>query len=140
MLARQGKEVVVTAKNRAGILFELSKLLSEKGVGILAVVGAVTMNECLIRLVTDDNLRTVDALTENGFDPHEEDVILLEVAHKPGMLKRMTEVLAKEDIDNLYLYGSALDAHEKCLVVLHTTNDEHAIPKLNQMAAGTGTA
>ena len=51
----------------------------------------------------------------------------------------MTEVLAKEDIDNLYLYGPALDAHEKCLVVIHSTNDEHAIPKLNQMAAGTGT-
>lgn len=134
--ARQGKEVVVTAEDRLGLLFELSKMLSEKGLAILGMVGAVTDKECLIRFVTDDTLRALDVLTEAGYEPHEEEVILLEVPHKTGMLKRITEVLTKGHIDNLYIYGTAIDTQEKCLVVLHTNNDIHAIPRLNEMAAG----
>jgi hypothetical protein len=130
--ARQGKEVVLTTENKTGLLFELSKFLSEKGIGILAVIGAVSGDECLIRLVTDDNLRTVDSLTELGYSPREEDVILLEVPHKPGMLRRITEVLAKEDVDVHYIYATALDQYNYCLLVLHTDNDEHALPKLNK--------
>ena len=130
--ARQGKEVVLTTANKSGLLFELSKFLSEKGIGILGVIGAVSGDECLIRLVTDDNLRTMDALTEIGYSAREEDVILLEVPHKPGMLRHITEVLAKEDLDVHYIYSTALDQYNYCLLVLHTDNDEHALPKLSK--------
>ena len=92
--ARQGKEVVLTMENKTGLLFELSKLLSEKGVSIRAVIGAVSGEECLIRLVTDDNLRTKDALAEKGYAPQEQDVILMEVPHKPGMLRRIAKLVA----------------------------------------------
>lgn len=132
--ARQGKEVVLTVKNETGLLLELSKLLSEKGIGIEALIGAVSGDECLVRLVTDDNLRTVDALTERGYAVEEQDVILLKLPHKPGMLRRIAEVLAGENIDIHYIYASALEEHQRCLVVLHTDNDEHTLPRLNKMA------
>ncbi len=119
-------------ENKTGLLFELCKLLSEKGLSIRAVIGAVTGKECLIRLVTDDNLRAKDTLAEKGYAPEEQDVILMEVPHKPGMLKRIAEVLAGENIDIHYVYSTALDQHEKCLLVLHTANDEHALPRLNE--------
>jgi len=131
--ARQGKEVVLTMTNKTGLLSELTKLLSEKGVSILAVIGAVAGEDCLIRLVTDDNLRTKDTLAGKGYKPSEENVILMEVPPKPGMLRRITEVLASENIDIRYVYATALDQHDKCLLVLHTDNDEHALPKLNKM-------
>jgi len=131
--ARQGKEIVLTMENRPGRLFEVSKLLAERGVSILAVIGAITNGDCLIRLVTDDNLRAADALTEKGYEPSEGNVILLELPHKPGILKRMSEVLADEGIDIHYVYGSALMDDEKCLLVLHTENDDHALPRLNQL-------
>ena len=106
---KQGKDVVLTTTNKTGLLYELSKLLSEKGVAILGVIGAVSGGDCLIRLVTDDNLRTMDALKEKGYEPMEEDVVLLEVPHRPGMLKRVTEALAEEDIDIHYVYATALE-------------------------------
>lgn len=130
--ANQGKEVVVTVKNEAGLLSEISKLLSERGIGIQAFIGAVSGDECLIRLVTDDTLRTKDALAERGYPVEEEDVILVKLPHKPGMLRRIAEVLVNENIDIRYAYASALEEHEKCLLILHTDNDEHALPRLSK--------
>jgi len=133
--AKQGKEIVLSVKNEIGLLFELSKLLAEKGVGILAINATVCGEECVIRLVTDDNLRTRDALVDKGYAADEEDVILVEVLHKPGMLKRVTEVMAGEKIDVHHAYATASEDQEKCLLVLHSANDEHVLPKLHQLVA-----
>jgi hypothetical protein len=76
-----------------------------------------------IRLVTDDNRRAIDALNESGYLAEEEDVMLMEMPHKPGMLKRVTHALALEEIDLRHLYATALTGQEKCLVILRTSND-----------------
>ncbi len=131
--ARQGKEIVLKVRNEIGLLSKLAKLISEKGLSILAVSGAVCGEDCLIRLITDDNLRATDALTGKGYAPEEQEVILLELAHKPGMLKHVAETLAYENIDIHRVYATALQPEEKCLLVLHTSNDEHALPRLNKM-------
>jgi hypothetical protein len=131
--ATHGKQLVVSGENRIGLLLDLSKLLSEKGIGILAIQGDVAGSDCHIRLVTDDNLRSQEALAEQGRAVREEDVILMELTHKPGMLKRVTEALANEKIDIHHLYATALDDQQKCLVVMHTSNDEHALPTLKKI-------
>lgn len=129
----QGKEVVVHAKNAIGLLYELAKPLSEKGISLRAMNSVICGDDCVVRLVTDDNLRTMDVLTEKGYAPKEEEVILIHMLHKPGMLKRVAEVLEEEKIDIHRIYATALDSDEKCLIVLHTGNDDHAIPKLDKM-------
>jgi len=131
--ARQGREIVLRVKSRIGLLFEVSKLLAEKGVSILAVSGIVTGEECTIRLVTDDGLRTKEALTERGYEPQEESAILIELPHKPGILKHISDNLTREDIDIYHIYATALDRNDNCLLVLHTADDEHAIPTLNRL-------
>lgn len=130
--ARQGKEIVLRMKSRVGLLFEVSKLLAEKGVSILAVCGIVTGEECTIRLVTDDLLRTGETLTAKGYAFEEENAILMELPHKPGMLKHISEALTREDIDIYHVYATVLHRGDRCLVVLHTADDEHAIPTLNR--------
>jgi hypothetical protein len=130
--ARQGKEIVVKIKSRIGLLFDISKLISERGVSILAMCGAASGNDSIIRLVTDDNLRASEVLNASGYMAGEEDVILVELPHKPGMLKRITQALAMEEIDIRQIYGSALPGQEKSLVVLRTSNDGHALLRLNK--------
>jgi hypothetical protein len=97
------------------------------------VTGSTSGEECVIRLVTDDNLRTRDALAERGYGVQEEDVILLQLPHKPGMLRRLAEALANAGIEIRHLYATALNEHDTCLLVLQTANDEQAIPKLSKM-------
>jgi len=129
--ARQGKEIVVKVKNRVGLLFDIFKLISEKGISILAACGNISGDEDVIRLVTDDNLRAIDTINANGYLAEEEDVILMEMPHKPGMLKRITHALALEEIDLRHLYATALTGQEKCLLVLRTSSDSRALLRLN---------
>jgi len=72
MEAKQGKEIVVRIRNSIGLLFALTKLLSEKGVGLLAVSGTVLGEDSVVRIVTSDNLRAKDALVAANYAPHEE--------------------------------------------------------------------
>ncbi len=136
--ARRGKEIVLRVKSRVGLLFEVSKLLAEKGVSILAVCGIVSGEECTIRLITDDGLRTREALVDKGYRPEEEDAILIELPHKPGILKHVSDALTREDVDIDHIYATALDGSDRCLLVLHTANDEHAIPTLNRTPVAAG--
>jgi hypothetical protein len=52
-----------------GILFELSILIADEGVNVLAVSCTISGEYCLIRLITDDNRKAKDVLAENNFGP-----------------------------------------------------------------------
>jgi hypothetical protein len=95
------------------------------------VNGAICGGDSVIRLVTDDNLRARDALSAKNYVVDEEDVIVAELAHKPGVLKRIAEALVPEEIDIRLVYATALVGQDKCLLVLHTSNDQHALSRLN---------
>jgi hypothetical protein len=140
LAARPGKEIVVRARNRVGLLFEVTKLLSEKGLTILAVSGEAQGEEGLIRLITDDNLRGREALSQRGYQVHEQDVILMELPHKPGMLRRVAEALTTESIGIQYAYATALGEQEQCLLVFHTDNDQHALTRLKDLASPVAVA
>lgn len=129
--ARHDKEIVVRVENAIGRLADLSKVVAEKGINILAMNGWVEGNEGVIRLVTEDNLRAGEALTQHGYPAEQRDAILIEAAHKPGVLRHLTQVLAKENIDITHLYASATLGQDVCLVVLATSNNERALVLLN---------
>jgi len=129
--ARQGKEIVVRANNEIGALADLSKILAEKGVNVLAMSCWVEEDEAVIRLVTDDILRSVDALKAGGYDPQEKSVVLVEAPHRPGILRHLTDVLSREQIDLTHLFGSATINQDVFLVVLNSTQNERAIVLLN---------
>ena len=130
--ARQGKEVLLRMANKIGALAELSKIVAERGVSILAMSAWVEDAEAVIRLVTDDMLRTTDVLREGGYDPQERDVVLVNAAHKPGILRHMTDALAKENIDLSHIFASATIEQDECLVVLNSSDNERAIVLLNK--------
>ena len=129
--AKIGKEVVVRMTNEVGVLARIAKIVADKGVNILAASAWVEGTEAVIRLVTDDQLRIADALREKKFAVRETDVVLTEAAHKPGMLRHLTETLADKGIDLRYLYASATAGQDKSLVVLSSMNNERAVVLLN---------
>jgi len=129
--ARQGKELVLRTTNEIGALAKVSKVVAEKGINILAMNCWVEGPEAVLRLVTDDMLRTTDVLRENGYGPEEKDVVLVDAAHKPGILRHITDMLAKENIDLSHLVASATINQDECLVILNSSNNERAIVLLN---------
>ena len=127
-----GKEIVLHVRNDMDVLSEISRLVSERGVDLQGVSGTVSNDVCTLRLITNDNLRVCDILHEHAYNPIEESVVLLEVPHKPGMLKKLTCRLGDEDIqiNSLYATSSMKDSH--CLMVLRTSNDVQAMICLSE--------
>ncbi len=131
MNARIGKEIVVRITNDIGILNDICKLVAEKGIDLLAVQGTVAGDLGIIRLVTTDNLRVCDALRANNYAPTEFDCVMIDVPHKPGMLRTLAEKLAMDSIDILHLYVTGTPHVSRCLVILNTNQNDRAVVVLN---------
>ena len=129
--ARISKEVVIRVHNEIGVLANLSKLIAEKGINILAASAWVNGAEGFVHLVTDDNLRVVDALRAKSYNPREQDVVLLESPHKPGLLRHVTERLAGAGIDIHHLYASAALDQDRCLIAFACADNDRAVVLLN---------
>jgi hypothetical protein len=129
--ARIAKEVVVKVHNEIGVLANLSKLIAEKGINILAVSAWVTGSEANIHLVTEDNLRVMDTLRAKSYHPREADVVLVESPHKPGLLRHVTEKLAGSGIDIHHLYASAALDQARCLIAFACADNDRAVVLLN---------
>ncbi len=130
--ARIGKELVVKLHNEIGVLAGLTKTLAEHGINILAVSGWAEGETGLLHLVTDDNLRASDALRRASYNPQERDVVLVQLAHKPGMLRHLTAKLAEGGIDVHHLYASATDSNGQSLLVFASANNDRAVVLLNE--------
>lgn len=128
---RPAKEVVVRMQNEIGALDGLAKTVAEKGINVLAVSAWVEGAEAVIRLVTDDTVRVLDALRAQHRDTREADVLVTEAPHKPGMLRHITEKLAQGGIDIHYLYATGSARQEHALVVFATSHNDRAIVLLN---------
>lgn len=123
-----GKEIVVTVTNRTGILADMSKVLADHGINIVAVAGYATDNEAKIMVVTEDNLRASDALIKAGYKgARENPVVIVELEDKPGALRNITTKLAAENIDIRYIYGTACSVKCPAKLVLSTSSDEKAL-------------
>ena len=130
--ARIGKEAVVQVPNRMGVLHHVMRLVSDKGINIQAAVATLDGADAVVRLVTEDHLRTMDALREHDLDPQEARVVLVEVPSRPGLLRHITEQLLTENLDLAYLYATASADAGKCLVVFATTNNDRAVLVMNE--------
>jgi len=124
------KEAIVRINNRMGVLAQVTKSLADMGLNIEAVIATVEGGDAIIRLVTGDHQRTVDALRDQRLAVQEARVVVAEVEHRPGLLREITEKLARQHIDLSYLYGTA--AGDKCLVVFSSTNNDWAVKVLNE--------
>ena len=132
---RVAKETVVRTTNEIGRLSGMAKLIAEKGINLLAVTAWVEGAESICRLLSDDDVRLADALRANGYLVHQADVLATQMPHTPGMLHRVTEALAQEEIDIHHLYATATDSQDRCLVVLSTANNDRALVLLNALRA-----
>jgi hypothetical protein len=123
------KEAIVRISNRIGVLAQVTKSLADTGLNIEAVIATLEGSNAVIRMVTGDHQRTLDAVRDQKLDVQEARVVVAEVEHRPGLLREITEKLARQHIDLTYLYATA--AGEKCLVVFSSTNNDWAVKVLN---------
>lgn len=125
------KGIIVTVVNKIGVLAEISKVLADHGINIEAVEGYADNGNAKITLVTDDNLRAVDALKRQGYKSAvESEIIVLDLENKPGALKGITARLASEGIDIKSIYGTTCPTGCPAKIIVSTSNDAKALVAL----------
>jgi hypothetical protein len=129
--ARPAKEIIVKMPNEIGALDRMAKTISDKGANLLAVTAWVEGADAVIRLVTDDTSRVMDTLKAHDYAAREADVLVVEVPHKPGMLRRITSSLAEGGIDIHHLYATAPTGLAESMVVFASANNDRAMVLLN---------
>jgi hypothetical protein len=122
------KEIAVRIINKIGVLADVSGILSECGINIEAVNGYAVKNIATIMILTNDNLRAVEALKKAGYtDSKEKEVVIIELENKIGSLKDITAKLAEEEIDISHIYATVCSGGCPAKIVLSTNNNEKTL-------------
>jgi len=125
------KGIVVTVTNKIGALADMSKVLADHGINIEAVKGYADNEKAKIMLITDDNLRSIDALKKSGYKSAvESEMIMLELENNPGALKNITAKLASEEIDIKFIYGTTCPSGCPARIILSTSDNQKALVAL----------
>ena len=125
-----GEEIVISTKNKIGLMADVSTLLAREGVNIEAAAGYEAGKTAILLLVTNANLAIVNALKKKKYKQVKEtEVVVVELENKPGALKAVTGELrrARIDIKHIYVTGAATGPSK---MVILTGDNEAAIARL----------
>jgi hypothetical protein len=128
-----GEEIVITTKNKVGLLADVSMTMANNGINIEAVLGYEVGDTAKLMLVTDGNIRIIDTLRKKGYKSVEEtEVLMVNLENKPGALKVVTTELAKGGIDIKYLYVTSPTDGGSSKMVIQTSDNEEAMALLSK--------
>ena len=131
--ARAGKEIHVVAENRLGTLADVSQWRADKGVNLDSVCAYVDNSKAHFLFKTSDNKKAVEILKAKEMEEvREEEVVVVEMQDKVGMLKDMAKKLKSAEVDIKYLYGTASSAPNAPATIIFVAEDnKKAIQAIN---------
>lgn len=133
MTVKVEKQLSIFLENRPGLLAKVCGTLAEAGINILALSIHDTVDHAIIRLLADRPVKALLILEQLGLYILESDVIVLELANKPGALGEVARRLARADINIEYAYCSATPHQEGGCLILKSEEPERAIELLREM-------
>jgi hypothetical protein len=134
-----GEEITITTKNKVGILADVSKMLSLKGINIEAALGYEVGTKAKLLVVTNANLVIVNELKKMKYASVEEtEVLLVDLDNKPGALKVVATEMKENKIDIKYIYLTPCTCVTKgsSRMVLQTSDNERAMAILSKYIVG----
>ena len=94
------KQLSVFLENKPGRLAGMMKALADAGVNIVTLSLANAPEFGIVRVIADDHVKGVEALTKAGFAARETEVVAVTVPDRPG---GMAELTAKLDENGVLL-------------------------------------
>ena len=115
------KQLSVFIENRQGSLGNVLSVLRKSNVNILSLSLADTTEYGLLRLIVNNPQKGKEELTLAGFSTIITDVLIVKIAHEPGSLQKILEVVSANEINIEYMYGLSTGG-EEASVVLKTSD------------------
>ena len=130
------KQLSVFLENKPGRLAGMMKALADAGVNIVTLSLANAPEFGIVRVIADDHVKGVEALTKAGFAARETEVVAVTVPDRPGGMAEILDVLDAAKVDIEYSYAFAFHHGEKAVLVFRFDDNEKACGAL--AAAGHG--
>lgn len=103
------KQIAIFLENKKGKAAECCKVIKDEGINIEAMSIADTQDFGILRIITNDNEKAIEALKRNRYVATLVDLVGVEVPNKPGALATLLGALDEADINIEYLYSFAND-------------------------------
>ena len=129
-----GEEIVVTTRNKIGILADASMIMANSGVNIDALLGYEVGLAAKLLFVTNGNLRVLNELKKKKYKTIKEtEVVVVELNNKPGALKVVATELKNNKIDVRHVYvTSSSRGGDSSRMILQTRDNEKAMALLSK--------
>ncbi len=119
-------QVSVFAENKPGRLAAVTQVLAREKINIRATTIATADTFGVIHLIVDDPQRAEQALTKAGMTASLREVLAVVIEDRPGGLDRLTQLLAKADVNINNAYGFVLESRKRAVFVLDVNQAEKA--------------
>ncbi len=100
----RAKALKVKVPDRAGVLGEIASALGTKSINVRGIHGYAEQGQGVVCLVVDKLAPASRVLVARGFQPETEEVLELELAHKPGALGEVTKALGDHGVNIKYVF------------------------------------
>ncbi|MCP4649810.1 MAG: hypothetical protein GY853_07010 [PVC group bacterium] len=131
--ARAGKEVHAVADDQIGTLADISQWMADKGINIKATCAYADNGKAHFLFVTSENKKAMEILRNKKIEATEDEVVVVEMQDKVGMLKDMAKKLKNAEVDIKHLYGSTSGlANAVSVVVFNSDDNKKAVLAINK--------
>jgi len=117
------RQLMISVDNDVGMLAAVTSVITSTGINVLANCAYAVENKAAFMFVTDDNNAAKKLLESHDVNVREEEVILLSMDNKPGVLRTVTDRLAAAGINLTLMYGSVDPSAEAARLVLVAENN-----------------
>lgn len=120
------KQVSVFLENSKGTLKELTRVLGENDVNLLALTIADTAGFGIIRCIvkSDDVDKALEVLKENGYIAKANKVLCVGMPHKPMGLANVLALIEENDISIEYSYSFCRSTLDDAVIIIRPSDKE----------------
>ena len=126
------KQLSVFLENRPGALARICGILSEAEINIHALSVHDTVDNAVVRLIVDSPTKALLLLEQEELYILEQNVVVLYVENRPGILAAIAQRLAHADINISYAYCTAGRNQDAGCIVLKTDQPEATLECLRE--------
>lgn len=119
------QQISVFVENKQGKLVETIKTIADNGINIRAMSIADTKDFGILRMITSDNAKTKEVLSDNTV-VNTTDVIAVKMADTPGALYKVMDILSSAGVNIEYLYAFTASDALGAYVVFRVDDVPHA--------------
>ena len=126
------KQLSVFMENKPGRLSHICNVLAEARVNVHAMSVHDTVDHAIVRLMVDQPTKALIILEQEGLHIVSQDVVVIEIENKPGIISTIAKKLFRADINIEYAYCTATKNQDLGCLVIKTMDAEQTLEILEE--------